>query len=287
MRVSIVDAHCDTLARLSSADEFIHGRDDFHLDLPRLLESGVSHQIMAVCCEAHRGNEKEVWNRSAAFFRELQATEKPVLHFALEGCLAIYEGWSIPAVPLVASLTWNGDNPYAGGIGSSMNLTEEGKRLAVRLHSEGTALDVSHLNDRSRKSLMKLGFPVCATHCNARALCTGMNRNLPDEDLREIAARGGVVGVTFVPDFLADNREDATIEAIVNHVEYIAELTSLETVAFGSDFDGVDALPGGISGAESWKQVIDAFVNRGWPEEDIKKVAGENWQRFFKLNKED
>jgi len=165
-----------------------------------------------------------------------------------------------------------------------MDLTNEGKNLLERLRKEDTAIDLSHLNDKSRASVLKLGEPVCATHCNARALCPGGDRNLPDADLREIALLGGVIGVTFVPYFLESNLTDVTIESIVNHIEYIAEKTSINSVGFGSDFDGVKDLPRGITGAESWYRVIDSLENRGWSNEDINKIAGDNWRNFFKFS---
>ena len=256
------------------------------MDLPSLLESGVHDQVMAVCIEPYIGREKEMWDRGIENFKEFKITEMPRLHFALEGCLALSKGWELPFHPLVASLTWNGDNPYAGGIGSEMNLTADGRKLIDHFLKNGTAVDVSHLNDQSRNSLLKLGFPLCATHCNARKLCNGHNRNLPDDDIIEIARMGGVIGVTFVPEFLEEDGAKATIDSIVNHIEYIAEKTSINSVGFGSDFDGVKKLPQGVNGAGSWYRVIDALENRGWSSGDIDKAAGNNWRRFFKLDKE-
>lgn len=282
----IFDAHCDTLLRSSAEKDFLNGCETLHVDLPSLLESGVHDQIMAVCIEPYIGREKEMWERGLRNFSEFKALEKPRFHFAIEGCLALSKGWELPFHPIVASLTWNGDNPYAGGIGSEMDLTEEGRALAKKFIRNETMVDVSHLNDRSRKSLLKLGFPVCATHCNARKLCNGHNRNLPDEDIIEIARKGGVIGIAFVPDFLEEDGSKASIESIVNHMEYIAEKTSVDSIGFGSDFDGVNKLPRGIKSARSWPRVIDALENRGWSVDDIDKAAGNNWRRFFKIDKE-
>ncbi|MCD4707443.1 MAG: membrane dipeptidase [Candidatus Sabulitectum sp.] len=286
MSRSIFDAHCDTLIRVSTEEDFINGSDTLHVDLPTLLESSVTDQVMAVCIEPYIGREEEMWKRGLNNFKVFRITKKPRLHFALEGCLALSRGWELPFHPIVASLTWNGDNFYAGGIGSEMDLTEDGRKLVKKFIKDRTLLDVSHLNDRSRRSLLKLGLPVCATHCNARRLCNGYTRNLPDEDIMEIAKRGGVIGVTFVPEFLEKDGSKATIESIVNHIEYIAEKTSVDNVGFGSDFDGVKNLPSGIKGAQSWHRVLDALENRGWSSEDIDKAAGNNWRRFFEMDKE-
>lgn len=284
MKRKIFDAHCDTLLKLEAAEYFLSGGSkSLHVDLPTLLESGVHDQVMAICVAPHKDNAEQMWNMGIENFRKFNIAERPNLHFALEGCTPIYFNWKLPYHPIVASLTWNGDNPYAGGIGSDMDLTDDGKKLVERFYKEETAIDVSHLNDRSRESVLKLGKPVCATHCNARSLCLGKKRNLPDADLCEIASLGGVIGVTFVPYFLENNISDVTIESIVNHIEYIAEKTSINSVGFGSDFDGVKDLPRGITGAESWYRVIDSLENRGWSNEDINKIAGDNWRNFFKF----
>ena len=286
MSRKIFDAHCDTLLQNSAEKAFISGSDSLHVDLPSLLESGVHDQVMAVCVEPYKGREKEMWERGLENFKNIRITSKPKFHFAVEGCLPIYLGYDLPFNPLVASLTWNGDNPYAGGIGSEMDLTEDGRKLVKHFINTDTAVDVSHLNDISRRSILKMSFPVCATHCNARSLCNEKNRNLPDEDIIEIADNGGVIGVTFVPDFLEEHGAEARIDSIVNHIEYIAEKTSIDNVGFGSDFDGIKKLPRGIKGAQSWYRILNALENRGWSGEDIDKAAGDNWRRFFKINKE-
>jgi microsomal dipeptidase-like Zn-dependent dipeptidase len=281
MKRKIFDAHCDSLIKKSAADGFTGGDETLHADLPRLIESDVTDMVMAVCIEPYPGREKEMWDRGLKNYESISANQNLRFHFAVEGCLALALGWELPFNPLVASLTWNGDNPFAGGIGSDMDLTKEGRKQAEKFIAENTAVDVSHLNDRSRKSLLKLGFPVCATHCNARRLCSGHNRNLPDEDLIEISAVGGVIGITFVPGFLNDDESEATVDSIVNHLEYIAEKTSIDSVGFGSDFDGVNILPAGILGVQSWNAVIKALESRGWSNVDIDKAAGNNWRRFF------
>lgn len=286
MNRRIFDAHCDTFLRSSAEKDFVSGGSELHVDLPSLLKSGVYDQVMAVCIKPYPGNEKKMWQRGLRNFAEFRNLKKPRLHFALEGCLPLAMGFELPFHPVVASLTWNGDNPYAGGIRSEMDLTDPGRELAEKFAADGTMLDVSHLNRRSRKSLLKMEVPVCATHCNAQRLCNGQARNLPDEDIKEIANSGGVIGITFVPDFLEEDGSKATIASIINHMEYIAELTSIDSVGFGSDFDGVKNLPKGLNGAGDWPGVIDALESRGWADSDIDKAAGDNWRRFFKMHKE-
>lgn len=280
----IFDAHCDTLVKTASAEAFLRGGNDCHIDLPGLLEARVGHLVTAVCVEPYPSRMQEVWNRGVENWKGLSPEIRGVsLHFALEGCLPLHLGWSPPARPLVASLTWNGDNPYGSGIGGSGGLTEEGRALARSLHREGTGLDVSHLNDASRKDILSMGVPVCATHCNSRRLCD-TPRNLPDHDIREIAAMGGVIGITMVPDFITDPGNGADIAAVADHLEHVAEVGGVDCVGIGSDFDGVLQLPPGIGGVRDLPLVLDELRRRGWSSPDLSKVSSDNWMRFFGLD---
>jgi len=279
----IFDAHCDTMVRIESPDAFVSGGGRCHADLPGLREAEVAHLVTALCIEPYPERLAGVWEHGARNFRECSGLSGDVkLHFALEGCMPLYLGMEMPEKPLVASLTWNGDNPYGSGIGGTGGLTSQGVALARRFHAQGTSLDASHLNDISRRDLLSLGFPVCATHCNSRKLCDSP-RNLPDADLREIAARGGVTGVTLVPDFLCPKGEDASVSDVARHIEYIAEVAGIEAVGLGSDFDGISVLPRGIRGVRDIHLVFSELSGMGWNAEDIAKVSSGNWMRFFSL----
>lgn len=279
----IFDAHCDTMVRTESPDSFLSGGGNCHVDLPGLVESEVAHLVTALCVEPYPENLAGIWEHGARNFRECSVLSGSVkLHFALEGCLPLYLGMELPGRPLVASLTWNGDNPYGSGIGGRGGLTSPGVSLARKLHAQGTRLDASHLNDRSRFDLLSLGLPVCATHCNSRKLCD-FPRNLPDDDIREIAARGGVVGVTLVPDFLRPGGGDTSVSDVARHIEYIAETAGIESVGLGSDFDGISVLPRGIRGVRDIHLVFGELSKMGWNDTDITKVRSGNWMRFFFL----
>jgi hypothetical protein len=283
----IVDAHCDTMVKCPSADDFRHGGGGCHIDLPGLIEADVEHLVTAICIEPYPDRYSEVWVHGVSNYRESSRNSGEVaLHFALEGCLPLYLGYEMPSTPLVASLTWNGDNPYASGIGGTGELTREGVLLAGTLHAQGTRLDVSHLNDQSRRGLLTLGFPVCATHCNARKLCD-TPRNLPDQDIREIALMGGVVGVTLVPDFLRNDGGKADVSDVVRHIDHVAEVAGIHGVGLGSDFDGIRDLPRGIRGVRDIGVVFEELSRLGWKDEDVNKVAFGNWIRFFSLETED
>jgi membrane dipeptidase len=276
---SVFDAHVDTLLRVESTETFLNGSRRTQLDMPRAVEAGVTHLVTAVCAEAARDPEKALKVGFGNYMRVKD--DSPVsLHLMLEGCETLLQAENRNAIMdelEVASLTWNGRNSLGGGIGTDLGLTGQGRDLALELREAGVLLDVSHLCDRSRKDLISMDLGVVATHCNCRAL-HDFPRNLPDQDLKEIAAGGGVIGITFVPDFLAD---DASIQDIVEHLEHLVELVGVGSAGFGSDFDGIRSLPNGVEDCGVWPELLDMLDRRGWSEEDISAVACENWLRVF------
>lgn len=280
----IFDAHCDTMVKVASPEVFAGGGGGCQIDLPGLEAAGVVNLVTAICVEPYPDRLAQVWQHGVRNFLESVPLSRGTrLHFALEGCLPLHLGFSLPAKPLVASLTWNGDNPYGSGIGGTGGLTACGFALAREFHSGGTSLDVSHLNDPSRRDLLSMGIPVCATHCNARDLC-GSPRNLPDSDLKEIGKSGGVIGITFVPDFLGDSGSGVSIADVVRHILHVADVAGIDSVGLGSDFDGILQLPRGIRGVRDLPRILHELEKIGLADEEVQKVASGNWTRFFSCN---
>ena len=274
----VFDAHVDTLLKADDASWITGGSRQIHFDIPRAGAAGVGTVVAAICAEAWKEPAK-VFRRGLEAWRSIASSGVEVL-LGLEGCESIAAGWITDdelAMVSIASLTWNGMNSFGGGIGTDEDLTPAGRRLAARLIRSGILVDVSHLCDRSRASVLSMGLPVVATHCNCRRLCD-IPRNLPDDDIREIARLGGVVSVTFVPDFLG---VDAGIGTVLDHVRHAVDVAGVDHVGFGSDFDGVTNLPSGISGCESWPAILRALAGAGFKEIDVHRMAGSNWRRVF------
>jgi len=282
MTYPVFDAHVDTLMRLSSIQEYLKGNSRTQLDMPRALNGSVTHLVTAICAEAEKDPDAAL-DRGISMYKEIVHHSSIELHLMLEGCQPLVD---LPRMNemiemlSVVSLTWNGMNSLGGGIGTDAGLTEKGKQLALELDRSGIILDVSHLCDRSRRDLLSLGLRAVATHCNCRAV-HDVRRNLPDDDIKEIAASGGVVGITFVPYFLGSN---ASLDTIADHLEYLVELTGISSAGFGSDFDGVQDLPTGMKDCTSWPDLLEILDKRGWSGDDIASVADRNWKRVFLNN---
>lgn len=145
------------------------------------------------------------------------------------------------------SLCYNRGNALAGGILTpARGLSELGKSVALLLREEGISLDLSHLNHRSADALLDL-LPdgVVATHSNCYTL-TPHGRNLTDDQIRGLAEKSGLIGVNFYPPFLTGNQR-AEISDVLLHIRYLERLGAKDAIAFGSDFDGIESTPAGLS----------------------------------------
>ncbi len=268
--------------RTFSPEEYLEGNSRTQLDMPRALKGGVTHLVTAICAEAEEESQV-AFNRGISMYRDVVHLSTVELFLMLEGCQPIvdlHEMNEIIHLFSIVSLTWNGQNSLGGGIGTDTGLTGKGKQFAAELDRAGVILDVSHLCDRSRRDLLSLGYRTVATHCNCRAV-HDTPRNLPDEDILEIAASGGVVGITFVPYFLGEN---ASLDTIADHLEHLVELAGIGNAGFGSDFDGVRNLPAGLEDCTGWPDILEVLDRRGWSTDDLASVAGNNWRRVFSIN---
>lgn len=141
----------------------------------------------------------------------------------------------------LASLTWNAANWGADGVLEPRGggLTKKGRAFVEECNRLGILLDVSHLSDRSFWDMIQLSAaPVIASHSNNRTVCPHP-RNLTDEQMTAIIEADGLIGVTFVPQFVS-SRVPARIADVLRHVERICELGGESRLMFGSDFDGID-----------------------------------------------
>lgn len=183
-------------------------------------------------------------------------------------------------------LFWNNDSFLGSGAMTAQDrgLTGAGRELVRHLAGLNRLVDLAHASRKSfwqaAEILGGLGRPLFVSHSCAAALCEH-SRNLDDRQLKAIGQSGGLVGLTLVPWFLrAEGRADAADFA--RHAAHIAELIGAEHIALGSDFDGTDTLPLGISGVQDAGRLYDALLAAGFDEPAAAGVMGENLLRFLR-----
>lgn len=124
-------------------------------------------------------------------------------------------------------------------------LTSLGIEFLAEMERLGIIPDVSHLSDEGIRDVCRFATkPFCASHSNARSLC-GRGRNLPDNLIRAISEKGGIIGVNFYGPFLSDtpNGHDiffSYIKNIAQHICHISDIGGIYCIGLGSDFDGID-----------------------------------------------
>lgn len=149
----------------------------------------------------------------------------------------------------MVSLTWNTENSLGFPQSKDAQLHQLGLKPfgfdAVRRMNEiGIAVDVSHLSEGGFWDVVRHSTkPIVASHSCCKAI-RGINRNLTDEQIRAIGDSGGVIGINFANDFLRDVTDYKTdrftaIVDVIRHLRHIADFAGVDTLAFGSDYDGI------------------------------------------------
>lgn len=168
------------------------------------------------------------------------------------------------------------DTPFAGSAHGVVQggLTDLGRELLSRLESSGMVLDVSHASSATIDDVLSLASrPVVASHTGVRAAVPGI-RNLPDDQVRGIAATGGLVGIGFWP--VACGGRDAA--SIARSIGAAIVLGGIDHVGLGSDFDGAVPTPFDATGMPL---LTEALLAEGLSEENIAAVMGGNAVRVL------
>lgn len=179
---------------------------------------------------------------------------------------------------------------YGSCEGDENGVTQLGRRAIAEMNRLGLIVDVSHLSRQSTLDAAALSaVPVLATHANAEAL-TPQRRTKDDDELRAIAATGGVIGVTPIGWMLdRDGDGKGGMEDMIAHVEHIVGLVGIDHVGVSTDaaLDGWDPDSRHYADAElaafdRWVRLTARLRERGWTEEDLAKLLGGNFLRVFR-----
>ena len=180
------------------------------------------------------------------------------------------------------TLTWN----YPNGLGEPhcgeqhKKLTPKGIEFVETMQDLGIIVDCSHLNDAGTEQLGDiLDVPFVASHSNAREV-TAHTRNLPDNLIKLIANKGGVIGLNFAQSFLGTSPV-SRIDDIVKHGLYLINKGGEDVVALGTDFDGIKPNTE-IKDASEMYRLYDAFKEAGLSVEQCEKLFWKNADRLLK-----
>ncbi|MGH9456486.1 MAG: dipeptidase [Thermoanaerobaculia bacterium] len=320
-----------------------------HTDIPRLREGGVGAQFWSVYVPAaleepvavvQTIEQIDVVHRLNARYPErfeLALTADDIRRIHGEGKIAsligVEGGHSIASSLGVLrqlyrlgarymTLTHSANTPWADSSTDEPEhdgLTPFGVEVVREMNRLGMLVDLSHVAETTmHDALDAVVAPVIFSHSSARAL-NGHPRNVPDSVLRRLPENGGVVMVTFVPSFIAEEARqrsaeraavrarleslfpgdpesvetelaawteanpspDATYVQVADHIDHIRRVAGIDHIGIGSDFDGIGSTPQGLADVGDFPVVFAELLRRGYSEEDVAKIAGRNVLRVM------
>jgi membrane dipeptidase len=181
----------------------------------------------------------------------------------------------------------SGDKPAHNG------LTDFGKDVVRELNRLGVMVDISHVSDKTFWDALETSkAPLVASHSSMRAI-SGHPRNMTDDMVRALGGKGGVVMINYSVGFLSNERYEAqqknvpaaelprvSWERIVDHIDHAVKLAGATHVGLGSDFDGT-TVPDGMEDASKLPKITAALLAKGYSEQDVKNILGENILRLL------
>ena len=349
----VFDAHADSLQRALDLGHDLGTETPGHLDLVRGTAGGLGALVFVSWVDpgfipAERGGafartrallgsfhellqrhpEGLAWAGNGALLEAARASGRLAGIPGIEGGHSIEEsleklGWFFERGVRVMTLVWNNHLRWIrscqSGAGADIpeGLSDLGREVVRTMNRLGMVVDLSHAGRRSFFDTLEVSDqPVIASHSG----CQAQNehpRNLDDEQLRELAAQGGVVGLVFCTPFLdAEARADEvrlretpeyaalagendtdlflrqteflqqraaplSIQRVADHVMHAIDVAGVDHVGLGSDYDGIQRTPAGLEDASCYPNLARVLVERGLGLEDLEKVLGGNMRRVF------
>jgi len=161
-------------------------------------------------------------------------------------------------------------------------LTGFGREAVAEFNRLGMVVDLAHANDAAFFETLKLSKrPVEFSHGAVFAL-THHWRALTDDQLKALAANGGVIGIAVYPGFIAQEQAQQTLQRFLDHIEYVCEKVGDDHVGFGSDYDGMGELVPILPSYAEMPQLTQLMIDRGFSEETILKFWGGNFLRVMR-----
>jgi membrane dipeptidase len=158
-----------------------------------------------------------------------------------------------------------------------IGLTDKGREWVKQMEARRMIIDLAHASPKTIEDVLAVATrPLVVSHTGVKGTCDN-NRNLSDDQIKAIAAKGGLIGVGYWD--TATCGTDAN--AIVKAMRYVSDRVGVEHLALGSDFDGAVTTPFDTSGLV---EITDAMLQAGYSEQDIRQIMGENVVRLMLAN---
>jgi membrane dipeptidase len=280
-----------------------------HVDIPRMRDGGMAGQFFAfwtfprqlpgqpdstrsvldqldaLDAAIAKHPEDLAWARTGADVRAAKAAGRIAVLGGIEGGHAL-EG-KVEAIEMFARRGVRYLGPlhlWPNALGGTSRkpkrddgLTPLGREVVRECERCGVIVDLAHINRRGYFEVLEVTRqPVMVTHTGVSGV-HAMWRNLDDEQLRAVAARGGCVGIVFARNYLGG----ASIDAVVAHVRHVIDVAGEDVPALGSDFDGFVVPPEGLEDVAALPNLTVALSRHGLPPRLLEKILGGNALRVL------
>ena len=202
---------------------------------------------------------------------------------ALEGDIRLLEHFKSRGVVYI-TLCHNGDNDIcdsARGSNTHGGVSAFGEQVIREMNRQGIMVDLSHASEQSFYDALSISsHPIVCSHSSARALCDHP-RNLTDDQMRDLARKGGVAQTTLYPGFLCKSGEASVLDAVA-HLEHAIDVMGIDHVGIGTDFDG----DGGVRGMADASEALNFtrhLLRKRFSKDDLWKIWGGNFLRVMKM----
>ncbi|NBO63450.1 MAG: membrane dipeptidase [Acidobacteria bacterium] len=345
----VIDTHIDVTPKLQTDWKFTEEHSTGHIDLPRMRRGGLNALFFSIYMPGTVTGPRAVSDsleRIAAVHKLGQElpdqftvcttadeVEQAHRNGKIAGLMGMEGGHminnSLPTLRMYAKLgvryltlthSLNTDWADSSGEAAKHNgLTGFGKQVVAELNDLGVMVDVSHVSDKTFWDALSISrAPMIASHSSCRAI-SGHARNMTDEMIRALAAKGGVIQINYLDTYLdqalfeysrrtqplmremmqkypgrenlAQWREEVakvhgpaprvSWEKIVDHIDHAVKVAGVDHVGLGSDFDG-GPMPAGMENVSHLPKITGELVHRGYSEENIRKILGGNTLRLMR-----
>jgi membrane dipeptidase len=215
------------------------------------------------------------------------------------------------------SLSWADSSTDAA---KNNGLNPFGKQVVQRMNQLGMMVDLAHVSAKTMRDAIETSeAPVIFSHSSAFEVCKHP-RNVPDDVLKSLRAKDGVVMVNFFSGFVVPSAAKISLEEmdmerelkkkyngdktlydpelkrwkaahkyargsihdLLDHIDHIAKVAGVEHIGIGSDFDGVNLLPTQLEDASCYPYITQGLIDRGYSDEQIKAILGGNLLRVMR-----
>ncbi|XP_041077258.1 dipeptidase 1-like [Polyodon spathula] len=156
-----------------------------------------------------------------------------------------------------------------------------GKELIREMNRLGMLIDLAHVSEKVMNLALELSIaPVIFSHSSAYEVCKS-KRNVPDDILRKVAEKKGIVMVNFYNDYVTCQKT-ANLSNVADHFDHIKKVAGHEIIGFGGDYDGVSRVPEGLEDVSKYPDLVAELLRRGWTDTEVKAALGDNLLRVFR-----